>query len=194
MGDSKENIKQEETEKELDEKIIDESIDDAVNPSEEPVEEEKTEGKKLLEAEAKAAEYLDKYQRLMAEFYNFRERTAKEKAGMYDDGIRDTVEKILPVVDNLERAVESQKKNTAPENESLIKGVEMVLKQLKEILKGMGVEEIPAVGEKFDPKFHSAVSHIEDENFEENTVSIEMLRGYTHKGKVIRPSMVQVAN
>ena len=130
----------------------------------------------------------------MAEFYNFRERTSKEKAGMYDDGVRETIEKLLPVVDNLERAVESQKKNSTAETESFIKGFEMILKQFKETLKGMGVEEIPALGEKFDPKLHSAVSHIEDENFEENTISIEMLKGYTHKGKVIRHSMVQVAN
>ena len=70
----------------------------------------------------------------------------------------------------------------------------MILKQFKETLKALGVEEIPAVGEKFNPQLHSAVSHIEDENFGENTVSIEMLKGYTHKGKVIRHSMVQVAN
>ena len=113
---------------------------------------------------------------------------------MYDDGVRETIEKLLPVVDNLERAVESQKKNSTAETESFIKGFEMILKQFKETLKGMGVEEIPALGEKFDPKLHSAVSHIEDESFEENTISIEMLKGYTHKGKVIRHSMVQVAN
>ena len=193
MDDNKENIMPEGGEEAFDEKVVDESIDEAVDPSEEPVEENEAD-KKLAELEAKSAEYVDKYQRLMAEFYNFRERTSKEKAGMYDDGVRETIEKLLPVVDNLERAVEYKKKNSTAETESFIKGFEMILKQFKETLKGMGVEEIPALGEKFDPKLHSAVSHIEDESFEENTISIEMLKGYTHKGKVIRHSMVQVAN
>ena len=146
----------------------------------------------LKAAEDKAKEYLDKYQRLMAEFYNFRERTTKEKASMYNDGVRDTVEKILPIVDNIERAVSAQKEKL--EDDSFIKGVDMILKQFKEILNSMGVEEIPAVGEKFNPNIHSAVSHIEDSNFEENTICVEMLKGYIHKGKVIRHSMVQVAN
>ena len=180
--------------KNLDEEVIEESIYEVVNQCEEPVEtEESTENKELAEAKAKAEEYVDKYQRLMAEFYNFRERTSKEKANMYDDGVRDSVEKILPVVDNLERAVAAQIKQGG-EGEGFIKGVEMILKQFKETLNGMGVEEIPAVGEVFNPQLHSAVSHIEDENFGENTISIEMLKGYTHKGKVIRHSMVQVAN
>ena len=109
---------------------------------------------------------------------------------MYNDGLRDTVEKILPVIDNLERAVSAQ-----PDKENaLYKGVEMTLKQFKEILSGMGVEEIPAKGEKFDPNLHSAVSHIEDENFGENEITVEMMKGYKLKDKVIRYSMVQVAN
>ena len=138
----------------------------------------------------KAAEYLDKYQRTLAEFDNYRKRTMREKASMYDDGVRETIEKLLPVVDNLERAVSS----AMDKDDSLYKGIEMVLKQLKDTLTAMGVEEIPAVGQKFDPNLHAAVSHIEDENFGENEVSIEMLKGYRYKDKVIRHSMVQVAN
>ncbi len=138
----------------------------------------------------KAAEYLDKYQRTLAEFDNFRKRTSREKASMYDDGVRDTVEKLLPTIDNLERAIASSKDTEDP----LYKGIEMVLKQLKETFKAMGVEEIPDVGEKFDPNVHSAVSHIEDENYGENEVTMVMLKGYKYKDKVIRPSMVQVAN
>lgn len=145
---------------------------------------------KILEAEQKLNECVDKYQRVVAEYYNYRERTSKEKAAMYGDGVKDTVEKILPVIDNLERAVAAQKNK----EDSFYKGVEMTLKQFKEILNAMGVEEIPAVGEKFDPNLHSAVSHIEDENFGENEISIEMMRGYKLKDKVIRHSMVQVAN
>lgn len=142
------------------------------------------------EADKKAAEYLDRYQRTLAEFDNYRKRTMREKASMYDDGVRETIEKLLPVVDNLERAIASAK----DKEDSLYKGIEMVLKQLKDTLAAMGVEEIPAVGQKFDPNLHSAVSHIEDENFGENEVSIEMLKGYRYKDKVIRHSMVQVAN
>ena len=138
----------------------------------------------------KAAEYLDRYQRTLAEFDNFRKRTSREKASMYDDGVRDTVEKLLPTIDNLERAIASSKDTEDP----LYKGIEMVLKQLKETFKAMGVEEIPDVGKKFDPNVHAAVSHIEDENYGENEVTMVMLKGYKYKDKVIRPSMVQVAN
>ena len=138
----------------------------------------------------KAAEYLDKYQRTLAEFDNFRKRTSREKASMYDDGVRDTVEKLLPTIDNLERALASSKDVEDP----LHKGIEMVLKQLKETFAAMGVVEIPDVGEKFDPNVHAAVSHIEDENYGENEVTMVMLKGYKYKDKVIRPSMVQVAN
>lgn len=145
------------------------------------------------ETETKLADMTDKCQRLAAEYYNYRERTAKEKANMYGDGARDTVEKILPVVDNLERAIAAQSTKCG-EDDSFFKGVEMTLKQFKEILNAMGVEEIPAKGEKFDPNLHSAVSHIEDENFGENEITIEMMKGYKYKEKVIRHSMVQVAN
>ncbi len=145
---------------------------------------------KLAETEKKLEECTDKYQRVLAEYYNYRERTSKEKASMYNDGLRDTVEKLLPVIDNLERAVISQTETES----SLYKGVEMTLKQFKEILNSIGVEEIPAKGEKFDPNLHSAVSHIEDENFGENEITVEMVKGYKMKDKVIRYSMVQVAN
>jgi molecular chaperone GrpE len=145
------------------------------------------------ETDTKLAEMTEKCQRLAAEYYNYRERTAKEKASMYSDGARDTVEKILPVIDNLERAVAAQSAK-CDEEDSFFKGVEMTLKQFKETLKAMGVEEIPAKGEKFDPNLHSAVSHIEDENFGENEITIEMMKGYKYKEKVIRHSMVQVAN
>ncbi|MBE6008029.1 MAG: nucleotide exchange factor GrpE [Lachnospiraceae bacterium] len=157
--------------------------------------EEKEEPEVIIEPEVsedakKAAEYLDKYQRTLAEFDNFRKRTSREKASMYDDGVRDTVEKLLPTIDNLERAIASSKDVEDP----LYKGIEMVLKQLKETFKAMGVEEIPDVGKKFDPNVHAAVSHIEDENYGENEVTMVMLKGYKYKDKVIRPSMVQVAN
>lgn len=194
--------------KEKDTKSPDEVFDEVLKDLEEKEKTKAEEEKAKAEAEAepeltaepeepaesedakKAADYLDKYQRTLAEFDNFRKRTMREKASMYDDGVRETIERLLPVVDNLERAVSSAK----DKEDSLYKGIEMVLKQLKDTLTAMGVEEIPAVGQKFDPNLHAAVSHIEDENFGENEVSIEMLKGYRYKDKVIRHSMVQVAN
>ena len=133
---------------------------------------------KMAELEQKAADYLDKYQRCLAEFDNFRKRTSKEKASMYDDGVRDTVEKLLAVVDNLERAVAAQEgKDT---EDAFFKGVQMTLKQFQEILHGMGVEEIKA--------------HEDDDAYGENEIILEMLKGYKYKDKVIRHSMVKVAN
>ena len=128
----------------------------------------------------------------MAEFDNFRKRTAKEKAGMYDDGIRSSIEKLLPVIDNLERAVAAHKQTD--EEDRFYKGVQMTLKQFQEILTSLGVEEIKAVGEVFNPNLHAAVAHEENEEYAENTVMAEMLKGYKYKDKVIRHSMVKVAN
>lgn len=147
---------------------------------------------KIEELEQKAADYLDKYQRCLAEFDNFRKRTSKEKASMYDDGVRDTVEKLLGVVDNLERAVAAQE-GKDPED-AFFKGVQMTLKQFLEVLHSIGVEEIKAVGEKFDPNLHAAVAHEEDDAYGENEIMLEMLKGYQYKDKVIRHSMVKVAN
>ena len=147
---------------------------------------------KIAKLEQQCADYLDKYQRCLAEFDNFRKRTAKEKAGMYDDGIRSSIEKLLPVIDNLERAVAAHKQTD--EEDSFYKGVQMTLKQFQEILTSLGVEEIKAVGEVFNPNLHAAVAHEDNEEYGENEIMIEMLKGYKHKDKVIRHSMVKVAN
>ena len=112
---------------------------------------------------------------------------------MYDDGVRSTVEKLLMVIDNLERAVMVQE-GKVDENDAFFKGVKMTLTQFQDVLKGIGVEEIKAVGEKFDPNLHAAVAHEDDENYGENEVVLEMLKGYMYKDKVIRHSMVKVAN
>lgn len=164
-----------ETEKAVDGEVIDETDE------------------KIAKLEQQAAENFDKYQRSLAEFDNFRKRTAKEKASMYDDGVRDTVEKLLMVVDNLERAIAAQA-GKAEENDGFFKGVEMTLKQFQEVLHGLGVEEIKALGEQFDPNLHAAVAHEDDENYGENEIILEMLKGYKYKDKVIRHSMVKVAN
>ncbi|MGN0135240.1 nucleotide exchange factor GrpE [Anaerotignum sp.] len=148
---------------------------------------------RIAALEQQAADNLDKYQRTLAEFDNFRKRTAKEKASMYDDGVRSTIEKLLMVIDNLERAVAVQE-GKADESDAFFKGVKMTLTQFQDVLKGIGVEEIKAVGEKFDPNLHAAVAHEDDENYGENEIVLEMLKGYKYKDKVIRHSMVKVAN
>ena len=153
----------------------------------------KNKNKEVEELGQKLADMQDKFQRTLAEFDNFRKRTSKEKASMYDDGVRDTIEKLLPIFDNLERAIASVY-GKVDENDPLLKGVKMTDKQLKEILAAMGVEEIKALGEKFDPNLHAAVAHVEDENFGENEVVLDMMKGYKYKEKVIRHSMVKVAN
>ncbi|WP_458408403.1 nucleotide exchange factor GrpE [Anaerotignum sp.] len=164
---------------------------EAVEEGEMEVLDEKDE--KIAQLEQQAADNLDKYQRTLAEFDNFRKRTVKEKASMYDDGVRSTVEKLLMVIDNLERAVMVQE-GKVDENDAFFKGVKMTLTQFQDVLKGIGVEEIKAVGEKFDPNLHAAVAHEDDENYGENEVVLEMLKGYMYKDKVIRHSMVKVAN
>ena len=153
----------------------------------------KNKNKEVEELGQKLADMQDKFQRTLAEFDNFRKRTSKEKASMYDDGVRDTIEKLLPIFDNLERAIASVD-GKVDENDPLLKGVKMTDKQLKEILAAMGVEEIKALGEKFDPNLHAAVAHVEDENFGENEVVLDLMKGYKYKEKVIRHSMVKVAN
>ena len=184
---------------EAQEAVVEEAVEEtmetveaeAVEECEMEVLDEKDE--KIAQLEQQAADNLDKYQRCLAEFDNFRKRTVKEKASMYDDGVRSTVEKLLMVIDNLERAVMVQE-GKVDENDAFFKGVKMTLTQFQDVLKGIGVEEIKAVGEKFDPNLHAAVAHEDDENYGENEVVLEMLKGYMYKDKVIRHSMVKVAN
>jgi molecular chaperone GrpE len=147
--------------------------------------------KALLEAsEKQKAELMDRLMRTMADFDNFRKRVAKEKLTIFDDGARDALEKLLPVFDNLDRAMEAPEGN----GDSLRKGIEMTQRQLGEILKNAGLEAVPAVGQPFDPNMHHAVAHVEDESVGESVVVAELLKGYKYKDKVLRPSMVKVAN
>lgn len=183
---------------EAQESVVEETAEAAETVDAEVVEEAEVEivdekDEKIAQLEQQAAENLDKYQRCLAEFDNFRKRTVKEKASMYDDGVRSTVEKLLMVIDNLERAVMVQE-GKADENDAFFKGVKMTLTQFQDVLKGIGVEEIKAVGEKFDPNLHAAVAHEDNEEYGENEVVLEMLKGYMYKDKVIRHSMVKVAN
>ena len=132
----------------------------------------------------------DKYMRLVAEYDNYKKRTVKEKEALYTSSVCDIVKELLPVVDNLERAMNSFEDK---ENEHY-KGFEMVLRQTNDIFANIGVEEIKAEGETCNPDLHNAVMHIDDENFGENVVAEQFQKGYTYKDKVIRYSMVKVAN
>ena len=134
----------------------------------------------------------DKYMRTFAEFDNFRKRTEKEKAAMFELGARSIIEKILPVIDNFERGfstVEEEDKEDA-----FVKGMDMVYKQMLSTLEEAGVKAIDAVGQQFDPNLHNAVMHVDDENFGENEVAEEFQKGYTYRESVVRHSMVKVAN
>ena len=132
----------------------------------------------------------DQVKRQMAEFENFRKRSEKEKSAMYDMGARTVVEKILPVVDNFERGLE----NAPEEGDAFADGVKMIYKQFMTALDDIGVKEIPAQGETFDPNLHNAVMHIDDEEFGENEVVEVLQKGYIYHETVVRHSMVKVAN
>ena len=131
----------------------------------------------------------DKYLRLAAEYDNYRKRTAKEKESLWTDVKADTAAAFLPVYDNLERAL---KQTTT--DEAYKKGVEMTMTQLKEVLSKLGITEIPALGQPFDPNLHNAVMHVEDESLGENTVAEVFQAGFQCGEKVIRFAMVKVAN
>ena len=131
----------------------------------------------------------DRYKRILAEFENFKKRNGKEREGLYNSILSDVVEVMLPIVDNLENAV---KVETADENYK--QGIELVLKQFKDVLSSKGVEEIKALGETFDPELHEAVGSIQDDNLGEKEIAQEYRKGYKLGNKVVRHSMVVVAN
>ena len=140
----------------------------------------------------KIEELTDRLTRQMAEFDNFRKRTEKEKSQMYEIGAKDIIEKILPIVDNFERGLSSM-----PEEEKatpFAEGMEKIYKQLMTTLEGIGVKPIEAVGQEFNPDFHNAVMHVEDEELGENIIAEEFQKGYTYRDSVVRHSMVKVAN
>ena len=131
----------------------------------------------------------EKYLRLAAEYDNYRKRSAKEKESAWTDAKADTAAAFLPVYDNLERALKA-----TCSDEAFLKGVEMTMTQLKDVLNKLGIEEIPALGEKFDANLHNAVMHVDDDSVEENTVVEVFQTGFKTGEKVIRFAMVKVAN
>lgn len=190
--------------KEAEEQDTEETVEEAAEEAAEPTEE--TEGSeegsgfmkkfgrknKKDKKDEKIEELTDRLTRQMADFDNFRKRTEKEKSQMYEIGAKDIIEKILPVVDNFERGIaavpEEEKSNPFAE------GMEKIYKQLMTTLEEIGVKPIEAVGQEFDPDFHNAVMHVEDEEVGENIITEEFQKGYLYRDSVVRHSMVKVAN
>ena len=158
----------------------------------EKVEKEKVEKKEdciIDPVQHELDELNDRYKRLFAEFENYKKRSLKERESLYNSILGDVVEVFLPIVDNLENALKVETKD-----EEYKKGVELVLKQFKDILKSKGVEEIPAMGETFDPSLHEAISTVQDSNRNAQEIVQEYRKGYKIGSRVIRHSMVVVAN
>lgn len=177
----------------------DEAKEAETEDSKESDTEEKKSGKKLFgkkdkkdKKDEKIEELTDRLTRQMAEFDNFRKRSEKEKSQMYEIGAKDIIEKILPIVDNFERGLSSMpaEEKATP----FAEGMEKIYKQLMTTLEGIGVRPIEAVGQEFNPDFHNAVMHVEDEELGENIIAEEFQKGYMYRDSVVRHSMVKVAN
>lgn len=202
VEDAKKGAAAQETEENCEENVKAEEAETAEEHTEEAGEEtseEKEEKKgffkkknKKDKKDEKIEELTDRLTRQMAEFDNFRKRTEKEKTQMYEVGAKSVVEKILPVVDNFERGLaavpEEQKEDP------FVQGMEKIYKQMMTTFEEIGVKPIEAVGKEFDPDFHNAVMHAEDEELGENIVAEEFLKGYMYRDSVVRHSMVKVAN
>ena len=196
----------EEEKKVSDESIVEEAKADsqeAAQPEEKAEEAKEAKSKKkkksaaaleieLKKSEEKAAEMTDKYQRLMAEFENARKRNAKEQSHMYDVGAKEVLTKLLPVVDNFERGLDSLSEEE--KEGAFAQGFIKIYQQLITTLEEIGVKPMDAVGKEFNPDFHNAVMHEENEEMGENLVSEEFQKGYMYKDVVLRHSMVKVVN
>ena len=148
--------------------------------------------KKKDKKDEQIEELTDKVKRQMAEFDNFRKRTEKEKSQMYDMGAKTIVEKILPVIDNFERGIAAVPEDN--KEDAFVVGMDKIYRQMLTVLEEAGVKPIEAVGAEFDPNFHNAVMHVEDETLGENVVAEELQKGYMYRDTVVRHSMVKVAN
>lgn len=192
------NTEAETTEEENTEEVIAEEAveEDTEADAEEDADEEKSSGgffkkkDKKDKKDAQIEELTDKVRRQMAEFENFRKRSEKEKTQMYEVGAKGILEKILPVVDNFERGLKGMEESEDP----FAQGMQMIYKQLMASLEEAGVKAIEAVGQEFNPDFHNAVMHVEDDEFGENEIVEEFQKGYMYHDSVLRHSMVKVAN
>lgn len=204
-----EKLNNEETNEEINEEIVkeevleqeEESVDDIIEENEVDETQKKEKSNKFFKKDKKEKkdpkdekieELNDRLMRNMAEFDNFRKRSEKEKSQMFELGARDIIEKILPVIDNFERGLDTI---TEEEREgAFAQGIEKIYKQLTTTLEETGVKVIEAVGKEFDPNLHNAVMHAEDENQGENIITDEFQKGYMYKENVVRHSMVKVVN
>lgn len=198
--DMEEEVKDTETVEEVTEEVTTETVEDAteevVDENEDTAEEKKgffkKKEKKKDPKDIQIEELTDRYKRTMAEFDNFRKRTEKEKTAMYEIGAREVISKILPIVDNFERGLAAIPE--ADRTNPIAEGMDKIYKQLTKTLEDMGVKEIEAEGIEFNPDFHNAVMHVEDDSLGENVVAEVLQKGYTYKESVVRHSMVKVAN
>ena len=176
------------------EKSSEEIKESEEEPGEEPESGKKPKkfGRKKDKRDEQIAELQDKVTRQMAEFDNFRKRSEKEKAAMYSMGARDVLEKMLEVLDNFERGFDAVEEDD--QDDAFVQGMQMVYKQMLEALEKLGVKPIEAVGQPFDPNYHNAVMHEDNEEAGENEVVAEFQKGYMYHDDVIRHSMVKVAN
>lgn len=192
-------MEKEETEKSS-ENPVDEMIDESTCNDEATSEKKKfgkslqksSKSKELAVKEEKIAELNDKLMRTMAEFDNYRKRTDKEKAQMFDLGAKSIIEKMLPIIDNFERGLGAVKEED--KESPLVQGFNMIYKQLLTTMDEIGVKVIEAVGHEFDPNYHNAVMHGEDAELGENIVAEEFQKGYMYRDTVVRHSMVKVVN
>lgn len=171
--------------------------DSAEAAADEPASSEKEEKKGFFKKkkdprDEKIEELTDRVKRQMAEFENFRKRTDKEKSTMYEMGAKDIIERILPVIDNFERGLAAVPEDA--KGSPLAEGMEKIYKQFRTTLEEAGVKAIEAVGQEFDPNFHNAVMHVDDDAMGENIVAEELQKGYMYRDSVVRHSMVKVAN
>ena len=194
-----EEVKASEEEKTTREETADETEKQAEHAEETETEEENVSEKKGFfgkkkkdKKDTQIEDLTDKLRRQMAEFDNFRKRTEKEKSGMFEMGAKSVVEKLLPVVDNFERGLASVTEEQ--KEDPFVAGVDKVYKQLLTVFDELGVKPIEAVGQPFDPNFHNAVMHVEDDEQGENVVVEEFQKGYMYHDSVVRHSMVKVAN
>lgn len=186
-----EDLEEEASAKETEQEETKEEVEEKEASEEQPKEEKKSKSKKKKDKKDEQIEELqDQVKRQMAEFDNFRKRTEKEKAQMFEVGAKSIIEKILPVVDNFERGLAS-----IPEEEqgsAFADGMNMIYKQLLNELEQAGVAVIEAVGKEFDPEYHNAVMQVENDELEPGTIAQELQKGYTYRDSVVRHSMVAV--
>lgn len=189
MDEAIENEAQEKEAPETDENL---SQQEASEPAEEADAKTSQKESKKDKKDTQIEELQDRVNRQMAEFDNFRKRSEKEKSKMFEMGAKSVIEQLLPIVDNFERGLAAVPEEARAD--AFVDGMDKVYRQMTEMLGKLGVKPIEAVGCEFNPDFHNAVMHVEEEETAENTITEEFLKGYTYKDQVVRHSMVKVAN